>query len=107
MIEEHLESNNKKYQNMSLRSFVDSVAARTCLPGGGSVSALCASLGSALACMGSLLTYGNRKFETLDAKMRELLPALYNSYQELIELVDQDAKAFDSFVVFCYINENK
>jgi formiminotetrahydrofolate cyclodeaminase len=66
---------------------------------GGSVSALCASLGSALACMSALLTYGNKKFEALDDQIREVLPRLYDSYQELVNLVDEDAKAFTSYVV--------
>ena len=84
---------------MSLKSFVDCVGARSSLPGGGSVSALVASLGSALACMSALLTYGNRKFEDFDANIREVLPSFYDTYQELADLVDQDSEAFNSYMV--------
>lgn len=83
---------------MSVRSFVDSVAARTSIPGGGCVAALSASLGSALACMVASLTYGNRKFEALDKQIRHVLPAFYDSYHQLADLIDQDAAAFNSFV---------
>ena len=94
-----MEGKQKQYQKMSLKSFVDCVGARTSLPGGGSVSALVASLGSALACMSALLTYGNRKFEDLDANIREVLPSFYDVYQELVDLVDQDSNAFNSYMV--------
>ena len=94
-----MEKNVNKYQNMSLRGFVDALAARTSIPGGGCVAALVASIGSSLGCMGGLLTYGNRKYEKFDAQIREILPSLYDGYQELLKLVDQDANAFNSYLV--------
>ena len=68
---------------MSLKSFVDSVQARSAIPGGGCVAALVASLGSALACMSAQLTYGNRKFEKLDAQIKEVLPVFYDKYHQM------------------------
>ena len=91
-------SSEETYCRMSLKKFVDNVATRSSLPGGGSVSAVVASLGSALACMGGLLTYGNKKFEKLDTEIRALVPKFYNAYHELIELCDQDGMAFTSYV---------
>lgn len=98
LIKDRLENNETKYQTMQLKNFIDIVAARTSLPGGGSVSALVSSLGSALACMGSLLTYGNKKYESLDSQIRPVLPNFYNTYQELCELCDQDAKSFNAYM---------
>lgn len=83
---------------MSVRGFVESVGARTSIPGGGCVAALCASLGSSLACMVASLTYGNRKFESLDKQIRQVLPPLYDSYNQLATMIDQDAAAFNSYV---------
>jgi formiminotetrahydrofolate cyclodeaminase len=83
---------------MSVKSFIDSVGARSSIPGGGCVSALTASLGSSLACMVANLTYGNRKFESVDKQIRQVLPAFYDSYNELMLLIDQDAAAFNSYV---------
>ena len=88
-----------KYQVMPVREFVGLIGARSSLPGGGCVAALAASLGSALACMAGQLTYGNRKFERLDAEIRQLLPAFYTGYNELMQLIDQDALAFTAYVV--------
>lgn len=98
LVQDRLENNENEYRHMSLKQFVDIVAARTSLPGGGSVSALVASLGSALACMGSQLTFGNRKFESLDAQIRSVLPQFYNTYKELLDLCDQDAKSFNTYM---------
>ena len=99
LVQDRLESGQSEYKHMSLQAFVDVVAARTSLPGGGSVSALVASLGSALACMGTQLTYGNKKFEALDAQIRSVLPQFYASYRELLDLCDQDAKSFNAYMV--------
>ena len=99
LVQDRLESGQSEYKHMSLQAFVDVVAARTSLPGGGSVSALVACLGSALACMGTQLTYGNKKFEALDAQIRSVLPQFYASYRELLDLCDQDAKSFNAYMV--------
>ncbi len=85
--------------NTSLKSFTLSVGARTVAPGGGCVAALVASLGSALTCMTAQLSYGNRKFEKNDSKMKDIIPKLYNTYNELLCFIDQDAKAFNSYIV--------
>lgn len=84
---------------MTIKNFIDLVGARSSLPGGGCVSALVASLGSSLACMASYLTYGNRKFEKFDSEIRQVLPPFYDTYNELMKLIDQDAIAFNSYVV--------
>lgn len=98
MIKERLINEDEKYQNLSLKDFTNLVGARSSLPGGGCVSALVGALGSSLSCMCALLTFGNRKFEMLDPHIRQVLPSFFNTYHELLKLVDQDAVAFNSFV---------
>jgi glutamate formiminotransferase/formiminotetrahydrofolate cyclodeaminase len=44
------------------------------------------------------LTYGVRKFENLDAKMREIIPPLHRISQELIPLIDADTDAFADYM---------
>jgi glutamate formiminotransferase/formiminotetrahydrofolate cyclodeaminase len=61
---------------LSLRGFIEAVAARTAAPGGGSVSAALAALGAGLGAMVAKLTYGVRKFEDRDAQMRAVIPPL-------------------------------
>jgi glutamate formiminotransferase/formiminotetrahydrofolate cyclodeaminase len=92
-------SEEERFQSMSLRGFASAIAARTSLPGGGCVAALVATLGSALSNMVAYLTYGNRKFEKHDAEVRQLLPSLHAAYIDLMQLIDQDAIAFNAYVV--------
>ena len=100
ILRERLTSDDEnRYRTMSIKKFVDSLGARSSLPGGGCVSALVASFGSALACMCSLLTYGNKKYEELDEEMRELIPQFHQAYNDLMQLLDQDAIAFNAYVV--------
>jgi glutamate formiminotransferase / formiminotetrahydrofolate cyclodeaminase len=82
----------------TVRGFVEAVGARTAAPGGGSVSALMASLGAALGAMVGWLTYGRRKYEHLDARMREALPPLVEIQQALLQAIDADTDAFADYM---------
>lgn len=84
---------------MDLKDFVLTVGSRSPSPGGGSVAALCASLGAALGSMVGFMTYGNRKFYELDGRMRELIPPLYKAMKDLIPFVDADAAAFSEYML--------
>ncbi len=83
---------------LSVRGFVEEVAKRSSAPGGGSVSALLAALGVGLGAMVAKLTYGVRKFEDLDGKMRRIIPPLHDLTQELIPMIDADTNAFNDYV---------
>lgn len=85
--------------SLSVRDFVELVGARTSAPGGGSVSALLASLGAALAAMVGWMTYGNKKFEHLDHKMRTLIAPLNKTMLELIPMIDADTNAFNDYMI--------
>jgi glutamate formiminotransferase / formiminotetrahydrofolate cyclodeaminase len=82
----------------TVRGFVEAVGARTAAPGGGSVSALMAALGVALGAMVGWLTYGRRKFEHLDARVRQALPPLVELQEELLQAVDRDSDAFAGYM---------
>ena len=82
---------------LSLRCFIEAVAARSSAPGGGSVSAAMAAMGTGLGAMGAKLTFGLRKFEELDAKMREIIRPLHDLSRELIPMIDADTNAFKDF----------
>ena len=83
---------------MSVRSFVELVGARTSAPGGGSASALLAAVGAALGAMVGWMTYGKRKFEDQDAVMRGLIPPLDRAMRDLIPMIDRDTRAFDGYM---------
>lgn len=84
--------------SLTVREFTELVGARTSAPGGGSVSALIASLGAALGAMVGWMTYGNKKFAHLDTKIRKLIPPLHNKMKELIPLIDADTNAFTDYM---------
>ena len=83
---------------MSLRGFIEAVSARTSAPGGGSVSAAIAAMGTGLGTMVGKLTYGVRKFEDLDAHMRRIIPPLHELTQKLIPMIDADTEAFNEYM---------
>ena len=83
---------------MSVRGFIEAVGARSSAPGGGSVSAALAAMGTGLGAMVAKLTYGVRKFEDVDAKMRRIIPPLHRLTGELIPMIDADTNAFTEFV---------
>lgn len=89
--EEHL-------AGMSLRNFIETVSSRSSAPGGGSVSAALAAMGTGLGAMVAKLTYGVRKFESLDAKMRQIIPSLHRLTNELIPMIDADTDAFNEYM---------
>ncbi|HSJ08076.1 MAG TPA: glutamate formimidoyltransferase, partial [Longimicrobiales bacterium] len=82
----------------SVRGFVEAVGARTSTPGGGSVAALMGALGAALGAMVGWLTYGRRKYEHLDAAVREHLPPLVELQEALLRGVDRDTDAFAEYM---------
>ncbi|CAN9498287.1 unnamed protein product [Ophioblennius macclurei] len=84
--------------SLSLKQFVQSIAARTAAPGGGSVSAAIAAMGAALAAMVGQMTYGKRQFQDVDTVMRKLIPPFHHAAQQLLHMVDADASAFNQYM---------
>lgn len=82
----------------TVRDFVEAVGARTAAPGGGSVAALMAAMGAALGAMVGWLTYGRRKYESLEPTIRQHLPALVELQEQLIRAVDRDSAAFNLYM---------
>lgn len=99
IIEYMIEDDNAEpLASMSVRAFVELTGARTSAPGGGSASALIASLGAGLGAMVGWMTYGKRKFEDKDAVMRELIPPLHHAMKDLLPMIDADTNAFNDYM---------
>ena len=92
------EEPNEPLANMSTRKFIEAVNARTSAPGGGSASAAIAAIGSGLGAMVSKLTYGVRKFEHLESRLRKTIPVLHETTLKLIPMIDADTNAFNDYV---------
>ncbi|HXK08248.1 MAG TPA: glutamate formimidoyltransferase [Vicinamibacteria bacterium] len=82
----------------SVRGFVELLGSRTPAPGGGSASALIAAMGAALGAMVGWTTFGKRKFEGQDARMRRLIPVLHEAMKALLPMIDRDTRAFDAYL---------
>lgn len=61
------------------------------------------SQGSALGAMVGQMTYGKRQWESLDEKMRTLIPVLHFSMKDQIKMIDADTTAFNDYMVYLII----
>ena len=85
--------------SMSVREFVDVLSTASPTPGGGSVAALCGSLGAALAAMVGNLTVGKKGYDEQDAQMRQVAAEGQALKDELLAAVDRDSAAYDAVMV--------
>jgi len=67
-------------------------------PGGGSVSAMVASLGVAMTSMVCNLTVGKEKFKDVEPQAKEILDEANTLITRLEELVGEDIAAFEGFM---------
>ncbi len=88
--------------DLKVKEFLNEVDSNSPAPGGGSVSAVSASLGVALSRMVSHLTFNKKKFLSLDEKIRTKYEddfiTLNNIKEELIPLIDKDTEAFNQIM---------
>jgi glutamate formiminotransferase/formiminotetrahydrofolate cyclodeaminase len=91
---------------MTVRKFTELVGSRTSVPGGGSVSAHVASLGAALGAMMGWMSYGSRKFEHLDSRMRKYIKPLHEAMNRLIPMIDADTNAFNDYMAAVKLPKN-
>lgn len=63
------------------------------------ISTLHTIQGTALGTMVGLLTYGNKKYESLDSLMRATIGPLYEATQKMLPLIDRDTEAFNDYMV--------
>ena len=81
--------------SMTVRGFVDELSSESPAPGGGSVSALAASMGAALASMVAVLSHTKKGFESKQAELDRIAVRAQQLKDELLAAVDADTAAFD------------
>lgn len=80
---------------LSVNDFLEKTAGSEPVPGGGSVSALCASLAAALGKMVANLTIGKKKYLDKEEQMKEFSD-IFGSYMEgFIKAIDADSDAYN------------
>lgn len=89
---------NEPLAGMTVRGFIEEIAARTSAPGGGSASAAMAAIGTGLGAMVAKLTQGVRKFESKEKQLQGVIPTLHELTQSLIPMIDKDTSAFNEFM---------
>ena len=74
--------------------FIDKLASKDPVPGGGGAAALVGAIGTALAGMVVNLTLGKAKYAEFDEDNKAILEKVYKIQSELLEMVDKDAENF-------------
>ena len=75
--------------------FLDVLASKAPVPGGGGAAAMGAAIGMALSNMVGNLTVGKKKFADVEEEVKDLLEQGYKIIEELKVLVDKDAEVFE------------
>jgi methenyltetrahydrofolate cyclohydrolase len=78
-----------------VKGFLDELASTSPAPGGGSVSALAASMGAALASMVCQLTIGKKKYIAVEEEMKQIFSRSEELRIKLTALIDKDTDAFN------------
>ena len=75
-------------------AFLNELASKAPTPGGGGASAYCGALAAALSSMVGNLTVGKARYVAVEEEMRLALAQLEDVRVRLVELVEEDARAF-------------
>ncbi|HEY3375206.1 MAG TPA: cyclodeaminase/cyclohydrolase family protein [Candidatus Aquicultor sp.] len=78
----------------SCREFIDELASKAPVPGGGGAAAMGGAIGMALSNMVGNLTVGKKKYAEVEDEVKELLAKGEQIIAELEMLVDKDAEVF-------------
>ena len=84
----------KPLTEYSVRDFVESLAAKTPAPGGGSVAALTGALAAAQACMTIAYTLGKPRFQAVESRLHEQIERLHQAAAQLQSLMEEDRAAY-------------
>lgn len=85
---------SEKLVDISCKDFASELAAKKSVPGGGGAAAYVGALGAALCSMAGVFTAGKEKFASVEADIQRMLAEAEAIRLRLVELVDEDAKAF-------------
>ena len=83
------------FTNNTCREFVEVLATKAPVPGGGGASALAGAIGTALGNMVGSLTVGKKKYADVEADIIELQKKADALQADLLDLVEKDAEVFE------------
>jgi len=85
----------QRLASMSVRDFVDELSSDAPAPGGGSVAALAAAMGAALAAMVAVLSHTKKGFESKQDELDRIAVRGQALKETFLAAVDADTEAFD------------
>lgn len=85
---------DKLLMKESCADFSKLLGSRVTMPGGGAASALVGALGAALCEMAANFTVGNKRYADAEDEMKDIVKRAEKLRVRLLELADEDAKAF-------------
>ena len=83
------------FSTSTCTEFVEVLASKAPVPGGGGASALVGAVGTALRNMVGSLTVGKKKYADVEEEILEIREKLEQKKQDLVRMVDEDAEAFE------------
>jgi methenyltetrahydrofolate cyclohydrolase len=81
--------------SLSMTNFLNEIASNSPAPGGGSVSALAASLGAALTSMVCRLTIGKKKYSDVQAEIEKVLKQSEELRAQFNVIIEEDTIAYN------------
>ncbi len=84
-----------KIVDYSCKDFVEVLASKEPVPGGGGASALMGAVGTALGNMVGSLTVGKKRYADVEEDMQRMKAKADALQQEFLHLVDRDAEVFE------------
>lgn len=83
------------FSTVPCNEFVEVLASKAPVPGGGGTSALVGAIGTALGNMVGSLTVGKKKYADVEEEMYELKGKADALQKELLHLIERDAEVFE------------
>ena len=83
------------FSTVPCNEFVEVLASKAPVPGGGGASALVGAIGTALGNMVGSLTVGKKKYADVEDEMWELKKKADELQKELLHLIERDAEVFE------------
>lgn len=83
------------FSTVPCNEFVEVLASKAPVPGGGGASALVGAIGTALGNMVGSLTVGKKKYADVEAEMYELKAKADALQKDLLRLIERDAEVFE------------
>ena len=83
------------FSTVPCNEFVEVLASKAPVPGGGGASALVGAIGTALGNMVGSLTVGKKKYADVEEEMYELKAKCDKLQAELLQLIERDAEVFE------------